>query len=49
LWEGDILIAPWQLNKPQTEGTIITISSYNWPNRRIAYRFATGISQATKD
>jgi hypothetical protein len=49
LWEGDILIAPWQLNKPQTEGTISTISSYNWPNRRIAYRFATGISQATKD
>jgi Astacin (Peptidase family M12A) len=49
LWEGDILIAPWQLNEPQTEGTITTVSSAYWPSRRIYYRFAAGLPQSAKD
>ncbi len=49
VWEGDILISPSQLNQPVTEGTINTVSSRNWPSRRVYYQFASGISQATKD
>ena len=49
VWEGDILIAPHQLNVPVTEGTITTISSRYWPSRVVYYKFAAGLPQSAKD
>jgi hypothetical protein len=47
--EGDIIMPSKLLNQPHPEGTITTISSRYWPNRTVYYRFASGISQATRD
>jgi hypothetical protein len=49
VWEGDILIAPHQLNAPDPLGTITAVSSRYWPSRRIYYRFAAGLPQSAKD
>lgn len=49
VWEGDILIAPHQLNQPEILGTITTLSSRYWPSRVVYYKFANNLPQSAKD